>query len=297
MKIVLSGASGMVGSNLIPQLRADGHDVVQLVRREPTQPHEVRWDPAAGHLDPGALEGVEAAISLSGAGPGDHHWTPAFKREIRDSKVDTTTTLAGALAQLDPKPAVLLSASATGVYGSRGDEVLTEASGPGDSYLSDVLQDTEAATRAAQDAGIRTVAMRSGIIMSRKGGAFGRKLLPVYRLGLGGRIGDGQFYWAWITLHDHLRAVRHLLTSDLSGPVNLTGPEPARNVELSDALGRALHRPTVLLCPTFALRVYLGGFTEEITSSQRVVPQALLNDGFEFEHADVDAACRWVADR
>lgn len=287
----------MVGSALIPVLRENGHDVVQLVRREPTRPHEVRWDPASGHLDPTDLEGVEAAIGLSGAGPGDHHWTAAYKRELRDSRVDTTLTLAKALAALEPRPHLLLNASATGFYGDRGDEKLTEESAAGDTFMAGIVEDWEAATRPAVDAGIRTVTMRTGILMSRKGGAFGRRLLPLFRLGLGGKLSNGQMFWSWITLHDHQRAVLHVLDSELTGPVNFTGPEPVRNAELTTSLGKALNRPAVFAAPKVGLQVGLGGFTEEITSSQRVLPQALLDDGFAFDHADVDAACRWVADR
>ena len=294
MKVLVSGASGLIGAGLVRRLRAEGHDVVQLVRREPAAGGEVRWDPAAGELDASALAGVQAAVNLSGAGVGDHRWTAEYKRLIRDSRTDSTRTLATALAGLDPAPSVLLNASAIGFYGERGDAELTESSGPGDSFLAGVVLDWEAATRPAQDAGIRTVHLRSGLIMARKGGAFGRRL-PLVRLGLGGKLGDGSMWWSWITLDDELSAIIHLLTADVEGAVNLTGPQPARNVDVTRALGRALHRPALFIVPKAALRVGLGEFATEVTASQRVLPHALLDSGFVFAHRDVDSACRWLA--
>ena len=296
MRIVVSGASGLIGSPLVERLRRDGHDVVQLVRREPRAPHEVRWDPSSGDLDPAALEGVDAAINLSGAGAGDKRWTPEFKRVIRDSRVDSTRTLATALAASGPPPKVLLNASAIGYYGDRGDEELTERSVAGDGFFVDVVVDWEAATRPAEDAGVRTVHLRSGLVMARKGGAFGR-LFPLFRLGLGGKLGDGSMWWSWISLEDEVTAIVHLLTHDVSGPVNLTGPRPVTNAELTKALGRALHRPAPFAVPKGALRAGLGEFAEEVTSSQRVLPHVLLDSGFAFTHTDVDSACRWIAGR
>jgi uncharacterized protein (TIGR01777 family) len=296
MKIVVSGASGLIGRPLVARLRGDGHDVVQLVRREPRSAHEVRWDPATGHLDPSALEGVEGAVNLSGAGVGDKRWSSGYKRVIRDSRVDSTRTLATALAALDPLPSVLLNGSAIGYYGDRGDTELTEQSSAGDGFLAGVVVEWEAATRPAEDAGVRTAHLRTGLVMSRKGGAFGR-LFPLFRLGLGGRLGSGSMWWSWITLEDEVAAITHLLTHDVSGPVNLTGPRPVTNAEFTKALGRAMHRPAPFAVPTLALRAGLGEFADEVTSSQRVLPHVLLDSGFTFSHQDVDSACRWLAGR
>lgn len=294
MKIVVSGASGLIGRPLVRRLRADGHEVVQLVRRTPRQPGEAAWDPGRGEVDEAALDGVDAAVNLSGAGIGEHRWTEEYKREIRASRVAATRTLAAALAGLDRPPRALLNASAIGYYGDRGDEELVESSPPGTSFLADVCQDWEAAARPAEDAGIRVTYLRTGLVMSPRGGAFGR-LLPLFRLGLGGRLGDGRMWWSWITLEDQIGAIRFLLDTDLPGPVNLTGPAPARNADVTRELGRALHRPAVLRVPRLALRTALGEFAEDVTSSQRVLPARLTDAGYTFRHPDLASACRWVA--
>lgn len=296
MKVVVCGASGLVGTPLRERLAAQGHEVVQLVRREPSAPGEVRWDPSRGVLDPTSLAGVDAAVNLSGAGVGDRRWSPAYQREILRSRVDTTRTLATTLARLEPRPAVLVSGSAIGVYGHRGEEVLTEASSPGSTFLADVVVDWEAAARPAADAGIRTAFARTGLVMAPGGGAFGR-MLPLFRLGAGGRLGDGRQWWSWITLEDEVSALVHLLTADLEGPVNLTVPSPVRNAELTHTLGTVLGRPAVVPVPAIALRAALGGFAAEILASQRVVPDALLASGFSFAHEDVEAAVRWMLGR
>lgn len=293
MKIVVAGASGLIGTPLVHALQDDGHEVVRLVRREPTDASEVRWDPATGRLDVAALRGTDAAVNLAGAGVGDRRWTRSYRHTIRASRTDSTSVLARALAALDPPPAVLVNASGIGVYGHRGDEVLTEQSSTGDTFLAGVCRDWEAAAAPAQDAGIRVVFARSGLVMSPDGGAFGR-LLRLFRLGLGGPLGDGRMWWSWITMADEVAALRFLLVHDVHGPVNLTGPEPVRNAELTAALGRALHRPAVLPVPRFALHVRLGAFAEEVTASQRVLPRALLEAGFSFQHTDVDQAARWL---
>lgn len=296
MKIAVTGASGLVGTPLLRRLRTDGHEVVQLVRRDPRQPGEARWDPAAGTIEPGALDGVEAAVNLSGAGVGDKRWTDEYKRTILTSRVDSTRTLAAALAALDPVPSVLLNASAVGYYGDRGEEVLTEESAPGDGFLADVCVDWEAATLAAQEAGIRTAHLRTGLVLSAKGGAFGRQL-PLFRLGLGGPLGRGRMWWPWITLEDQLAAIRFLLDSDLSGPVNLTGPGPTRQAEVARALGDALHRPALVPVPPPALHVVLGEFAGDVLASQRAVSSRLLDAGFTFRHPDIASACAWVVRR
>lgn len=294
MKVVVSGASGLIGGPLLDRLCADGHDVLQLVRREPRGPDEVRWDPATGQLDRDALQGVEAAVNLSGAGVGDKRWSPEYKEVIRRSRIDTTLTLAGVLAELEPRPRVLLQGSAIGFYGERGDEILTERSGPGQGFLAEVVTDWEAAARPAEEAGIRVAYLRTGLVMCPRGGAFGR-LLPLFKLGLGGRLGRGSMWWSWITLADEIDAIVFLLEHDVAGPVNLTGPAPVTNATLTAALGRALHRPAVFFVPPAALRIGLGGFAGEVLASQRVAPQTLLDAGFAFSHGDVDAAARWLA--
>ncbi|ROP45734.1 TIGR01777 family oxidoreductase [Pseudokineococcus lusitanus] len=296
MRVVVAGASGLIGTALRERLAGLGHDVVRLVRREVEGPGEVRWDPSRGRLDEADLEGVDAAVCLSGAGVGDKRWTPAYQREILSSRTETTRTLAEALARTRPRPAVLVQGSAVGVYGHRGEEVLTETSPPGSSFLADVVVDWEAAARPAQDAGIRTAFARTGLVMAPGAGAFGR-LLPLVRLGVGGPLGDGRQWWPWITLVDEVDAIVHLLTTEVEGPVNLASPQPVRNVELTRALGKAAGRPTVVPAPRLALRLALGGFADEILASQRVVPEVLAASGFTFTHPDVVSASRWLLEQ
>jgi uncharacterized protein (TIGR01777 family) len=275
--------------------------VTRLVRRPVVSPAEISWDPTAGRLDPAGLRGVDAVVNLGGAGIGDRRWTAAYQQRILTSRTVPTSLLARVLADLAPAgapdgetgPRVLLQASAVGFYGDRGDELLTEASGPGEGFLVDVVRAWEGATAPAEQAGVRVAHLRTGIVMSPDGGSFGR-LLPLLRLGLGGPLGDGSNYWAWITLADHVRAIGHLLTSEVRGPVNLTGPEPARQREIVRAVARELHRPAVLAVPRVAIRAVVGGFADDILSSQRAVPRVLLDDGFVFRHADVVTAARWL---
>ncbi|GAB2676359.1 TIGR01777 family oxidoreductase [Thalassiella azotivora] len=295
MRIVVSGASGFVGGPLVEALRRDGHDVVRLVRRPERADDEVRWDPAKGLLDPSRLAGVDAAVNLSGAGVGDRRWTPAYRAVIRDSRVDSTRTLATALASLDDPPRVLVNASAIGFYGDRGEEVLTERSAPGDGFLADVVRDWEQASGPARDAGIRVPLLRIGLVMGPGGGAFA-PLLRAIRLGGGGPLAGGRMWWSWVTLEDVLGAVRFVLREPVDGPVNVTGPEPARNAEVIRALAAAMHRPAVLPVPRVALRTVLGGFADDVVSSQRVVPQVLLDAGFSFRHRTLADAVRWLVE-
>jgi uncharacterized protein (TIGR01777 family) len=255
----------------------------------------VRWDPAAGTIDAAGLEGVDAVIHLAGAGIGDKKWTPARKQLILESRTRGTDLLARTLAGLNRPPQRLLSGSAVGFYGNRGAEELTEASGPGNDFPAQVCVAWEAATAPAEEAGIRVVHLRSGIVLARQGGALGRMLLP-FKLGLGGRIGSGEQYLSWITLDDHLGALRHLLAADdVSGPVNLTAPNPATNAEFTRALGAALHRPTVLPTPLFPLKVVFGAeLVEALTEGQRVLPRLLEQRGYAFAHAQLDDALRAV---
>jgi len=293
MRIVAAGASGMIGEPLVRWWRSAGHDVVRLVRRAPTAPGEVQWDPASGRLDPSQLGRVDAAVNLAGAGVGDHRWNDEYKRTIVESRTSSTATLARALAQLDEPPRVLLQGSASGFYGDRGEEVLDESSSSGQEFLAGVCVAWEAAAAPARAAGIRTVSLRTGLVMAASGGAFG-PLLPLVKLGLGGPLGDGRTWWSWITLEDELRAIDHLLHVDVSGPVNLVAPEPGRNGDLIAALAKAHHRPSLLPVPRFALTAAVGEFAEEILSSRRVLPKALLDSGFEFHHPDAASAVRWT---
>jgi len=293
VRIAVTGSSGLIGTALVTALHAGGHDVVRLVRRPARQPDEVTWDPEAGTVDVDALAGVDGAVNLAGAGVGDHRWTDAYKQTVLGSRVNSTRTLATALAALDPLPRVLVSGSAVGYYGDRGDEPLTEASGPGTGFLTEVCQAWEAATAPAADAGIRVAYARTGLVLSPDGGALAR-LLPLARLGLAGPLGGGRQWWPWITLDDEVRALVFLLEKDLEGPVNLSAPQPTRNADLTRALGSALHRPTVLPAPAFALRLVLGEFASDVLSSQRMLPARLLDAGFGFRHQTPAQAAAWV---
>ena len=290
MKVVVAGASGLIGSALVDALRADGHEVLQLVRRAPKDSGEVQWDPAAP-LDPALLAGVGAAVCLSGAGVGDKRWDAEYKRTLLDSRVNPTRTLATALAALDPKPAVFLSGSAIGFYGETGPTPTDETSATADDFFARLVLDWEAAAAPAEEAGIRVAYLRTGLVVARKGGAWGR-MFPIFKLGLGGKIGNGRQYWSFISLTDHVRAMQFLLTHDVSGPVNLTGPDPATNAEVTKAMGKALHRPALLPVPPFALKLVLGEFGAEPLRSQRIIPNALQKAGFTFEHPTIDSAIR-----
>jgi uncharacterized protein (TIGR01777 family) len=290
VKVAVAGASGLIGTALVEALRADGHDVLQLVRRAPQHDGEVRWDPDEA-LNPLKLAGVDAAVCLSGAGVGDKRWSESYKRTLVESRVNPTHTLASALAALDPKPRVFLSGSAIGYYGETGDTPIDETAGPGDDFLAKLTVDWEAAASPAEAAGIRVAYLRTGLVVARDGGAWGR-MFPIFRLGLGGKLGNGRQYWSFISLSDHVRALQFLLTHDVSGPVNMTGPEPVTNAEVTKAMGTVLHRPTILPAPKFGLKIVLGEFAVEPLRSQRVLPNALQKAGFTFEHPTIEAAIR-----
>ncbi|WP_406493633.1 TIGR01777 family oxidoreductase [Streptomyces sp. NBC_00846] len=291
-RIAVTGASGLIGAALVRSLRADGHEVVRLVRRPARSGDEVEWNPRRRYVDAAGLVGCDAVVHLAGAGVGDHRWTPAYKREIRDSRVLGTTAIAEAVASLDAPPKVLLSGSAIGYYGDTGDRAVDESAPAGEGFLPSVCVEWEAATAAAQEAGVRTVHARTGLVVAREGGAWGR-LFPLFRAGLGGRLGNGRQYWSFIALHDEIAALRHILeTESLSGPVNLTGPDPVTNGEVTAAMGRVLHRPTLLTAPAPALRIALGDFAGDVLSSQRVLPGRLLDSGFVFAFPGIDAAIR-----
>jgi uncharacterized protein (TIGR01777 family) len=294
MRIIIGGASGFLGTALIERLRADGHEVTRLVRRTAKGPGELRWSPADGVLDPKTLTGADVAINLAGAGVGDHRWTRSYMEVIRRSRVDSTTTLSHALTDAVSGPRVLLNASAVGFYGSRGDEILTEQSPAGDGFLPDVCRAWESATQAAEDAGVRVCHLRSGLVLGGGGGLLGR-MVPLFRAGLGGKLGDGRQWMSWVSLADELNAIRFLMShDDIAGPVNVTGPNPVRNEDLTRILGAVLKRPTLLPAPKLGLRIVLGQFTEDVLSSTRAMPSVLTAAGFRHEHDDVESALKWA---
>jgi uncharacterized protein len=297
MRIVISGASGLIGSALTTRLDADGHSVVRLVRRE-AKAGEFTWDPSAGKLDPHAFDGCDAVVNLSGAGIGDKRWTDDYKKELLTSRLRATELLVNTMATLDHMPSVLLSGSAVGVYGDRGDERLDELSAPGSDFLSDICQQWEAATLIAEKAGVRTVHLRTGMVLSAKGGALKKQLL-LFKLGLGGRFGNGHQWQSWISIDDDVSAITHLLSADVHGPVNVTAPEPVTNSEFTSTLARVLHRPAILPIPMFGPKILLGGELVEalLLSSQRVSPTALQRSGYEFRHPTLDVALRAVLNR
>ncbi|MFD6114792.1 TIGR01777 family oxidoreductase [Streptomyces yangpuensis] len=292
MRIAVTGSTGLIGSALVRSLRADGHEVVRFVRREPAAPDEARWDPERGHVDPAGLAGCGAVVHLAGAGIGDHRWTAAYKRKIRDSRVLGTAALANALAGLDEPPAVLVSGSAVGYYGDTGDRPVDEDTPAGHGFLPSVCVEWEAAAAPAREAGIRTAFARTGLVVAKEGGAWGR-MFPLFRAGVGGRLGDGRQYWPYISLRDEVAALRHIIdTPSLSGPVNLTAPEPLTNRQVTAAMGRVLRRPAVLPVPAVALRIALGEFSEDVLGGQRARPARLLESGFVFRDPGIEQAIR-----
>ena len=292
MKIAVTGAGGFIGRPLVSRLAAAGHDVRRLVRRAPAAADEIAWDPDAGAIDLAALEGVQAVVHLGGESIAEGRWTAKRRARIRDSRVGPTRLLAGALARLEPRPGVFVAASAMGIYGDRGEEWLDESSSPGTGFLAEVAREWEAAAAPAAKAGIRVVHARTGIVLAPHGGALAA-MLPIFRLGLGGRLGNGRQWWSWITLEDAVGAIVHaVLHAGVRGPCNLVSPAPARCAELARALGRALGRPALLPAPAFALRMVLGASQadELLLASARVRPAVLERTGFGFAGRDLDAA-------
>ncbi|WP_432829649.1 TIGR01777 family oxidoreductase [Dactylosporangium sp. CA-092794] len=288
MQILIAGASGFLGRRLVPHLRQAGHRVIPLVRRPP-RPGEVRWDPEAGVLDGSVVAAADAVVNLAGAGVGDKRWTAQYKKVLLDSRVDSTQTLARAIAAAPTKPQVLLNSSAVGYYGDTGDRAVDETSPAGEGFLADLCKVWEAATRPAEDAGTRVALLRTGLPLDREGGLL-RPLYLQFRFFAGGRMGSGRQYLPWISVPDWLDAVSFTLERELSGPVNLTGPEPVTNAEFSAALARTLHRPNLVPVPGFALRAAVGEFGGEALVSQRVMPAVLVREGFRFTHQTVDEA-------
>lgn len=290
MRVAITGASGLIGSALRQSLLAKGHEVLSLVRRASTAPDEVAWDPIAGTVDLAKLQGVDAVVHLAGAGVGDKRWSEEYKRTILDSRVNGTQTIATAIAQLNPKPLVFISGSAIGFYGDTGDRAVDESSPAGSGFLADVVRAWEAAAQPAIDAGIRTAFIRTGLVVSKSGGAWAR-LFPIFSLGLGGKLGNGRQYWSFVSLRDEVRAIEFLLTNDtVSGPVNITAPNPVTNEEVTKAMGRVMHRPTFFSVPAFALKTALGEFSIEVLGSARVEPHVLEQAGFTWLDPTIDSA-------
>ena len=292
-RVAITGSTGLIGSALSAFLRERGDEVVRLVRRAPEQSDEVRWDPASRKLDPKELAGVTAVVHLAGAGVGDHRWTPSYQQQILASRVDGTTTIATAVADLG-EPVRLVSGSAVGVYGDRGDEVLTEDSLLGGGFLSEVVRAWEAAADPARAAGLSVAHPRTGIVLSPKGGALSR-MLPLAHWGILGPLGNGRQWWPWISLRDTVAGLAHLVDHpDVEGPVNLVAPTPDRQIDIARELGRQLHRPAIFPAPAFGIKLVLGGFSDEILTSKRVVARALTASGFEHRDPDIASALRGV---
>lgn len=296
MKIAVSGASGLIGRALVPALRADGHDVLVLVRRTPRTADEHRWDPQHHRIDPALIRDVDAVINLGGTPIRPRPFTTGYRARLLQSRVDATTTISEALAAAataDPgRPRVLLSASAVGYYGDTGARTITEDDPSGNDFLARVCARWEAATAPAADAGVRVVWMRSGLVLGRSAMLM-QVLGTVFKLGLGGRMGSGRQYWPWISLADEVGAMRHLLTTDVTGPVNLTGPAPATNAEFTRQLAEHVHRPAVLAVPGFAIKLALGEFgRSSILAGQRAMPVRLEQSGYRFTHPDLSSALR-----
>jgi uncharacterized protein len=296
VKVAVSGASGLIGSALVPALESAGHEVVRLVRREPQVASEVEWDPDAGSIDARGLVGVDAVVTLSGENVGQR-WTAQRKAEIRRSRVESTALLARTAAELEPRPSVFVKAGGLDVYGDRGDEILTEDSSLGEGFLAEVGHAWESAVEPARAVGIRVVDFRQAIVLSIDGGALERMYTP-FNLGLGGRVASGRQWWSWVGLDDVVSAYRFVLTSDVSGPVNLASPNPVTNAQFVKALGRALGRPTVFPFPRLAVKAIFGEMGEAaLLPSHRALPKRLAGAGFDFGYPEIDGALRHALER
>lgn len=296
MDVVITGSSGLIGTALRAALEDAGHRPIALVRRAPTPgADEIQWDVEAGTIDASSLEGIDAVVHLAGAGIGDKRWNAAYKRLVLESRTKGTALLAETLAGLDDKPSVFLSGSAIGYYGPRGEEIITEATPAGDTFLADVCVQWEAAAQPAVDAGIPTAFLRTGIVQTAEGGAL-QKQLPLFKLGVGGRFGSGRQYQSWITLDDEVGAIVHLLAAGVTGPVNLTAPEPVTNAEFAKTLGKVLKRPAVFPVPAFGPRLLLGREMADalLFESQRILPEVLEASGYTFQHPTLETGLRAV---
>ena len=296
MRVLVTGSHGLIGSTLAHWLAADGHEIVRLVRGPAAGPSEVHWDPAAGELDLSGVDELNAAVHLAGEGIGDKRWTPSQKAEILRSRVDSTGLLARRLAEAGHRPRVLVSGSAIGYYGDRGDAIVDEDSPAGSGFLADLCQQWEAGTAPAEEAGIRVVHIRTGIVLAAQGGML-KKLIPLFKAGMGGKLGSGRQYQSWISLDDEVGAIAYCLATDsIAGAVNLTAPHPVTNAEFTKTLGSVLHRPTVLAAPKFGLSAALGHemVDEMLLAGQRVMPKKLLDSGYPFRQPDLEPALRAV---
>ncbi len=298
MRVAVTGSSGLIGSALVADLEARGHETIRVVRREAKTPGEIPWDPAAGTIDASGFEGVQAVVNLAGKSIGDQRGTEKVKQEVRDSRVRGTRLLAETLAGLEQPPEVLINASAIGYYGDRGNEVLTEVSSSGRGFLAGLCREWEAATVPASEAGVRVVLLRTGLVLSGSDGLMGR-LLPFFRFGVGGRLASGHQWWSWIAIDDEVGLIEHALTNDeVRGALNGTAPHPVTNREFTRTLGRVLRRPAVTPVPRAALWAIVGrDFGDDILSSQRVECAQAKATGYQFHHADLEAAFRDLLDK
>ena len=291
-RIAITGASGLIGSALVGHLKSEGHTVQRLVRRATVAPDEIQWDPKTGYVDIEALRGVDAVIHLSGVGVGDKRWTKRYKSEILNSRLLGTTAIANAVAEV--KPQVFISASAIGWYGDSGNRAVVESDSVGNDFLAAVCREWEGAADLAGD--VRTVKLRTGLVLDPTGGALGR-MLPLFRFGLGGKLGSGKQWWSWITLHDVVRAIIFALEHQIAGPVNLTTPNPVTNQEFTAALARAMNRPALFPAPAIALKIALGGFSSEVLGSKKVIPNALSDAGFVWDYPHITNALTALIDQ
>ncbi|HEV8587767.1 MAG TPA: TIGR01777 family oxidoreductase [Pyrinomonadaceae bacterium] len=290
MRIAIAGASGLVGSSLTPELEGEGHDVVRLVRSSP-RANEIEWHPNQDSIDPMTLDGFDAVVNLAGENVAEGRWTEEKKRKIHDSRVHGTHLLSEAIAKLDTKPRAFLCASATGIYGDRGAEVLDEQSESGGGFLAGVCREWEKATEPASKAGVRVVNLRFGPILARQGGMLEKMLTP-FKMGLGGKVGSGKQYISWVAIEDAVAAIKLALNDDsMRGPLNIVSPQPVRNEQFTRALGEVLSRPTVMAMPAFAARLAFGEMADEmLLVSQRVAPKRLAAAGFTFAFPQLDMA-------
>ncbi|PWB76133.1 TIGR01777 family protein [candidate division GN15 bacterium] len=296
MRILITGARGLIGTALVERLTGAGHDIVTLTRSDAdTGRGHYAWNPETGECDIRALRAVDVIVHLAGENIGARRWTPEQKRRLRDSRIKSTALLVDTISRLDHRPRVLVSASAVGYYGNRGDELLTETSAPGGGFLSDLCRDWEAEAMKAMPLGLRVVCTRTGMVLSRHGGTLER-LFPMFRIGLGGSLGSGNQYWSWITLQDAVRAIEFAITGDrITGPVNVVSPNPVTNAEFTKSLARVLHRPAIFPVPAPILRLALGEMADSLVlAGQRAVAARLTDAGFCFEHPDLSSAFRAI---
>ena len=291
-RIAVTGSSGLIGSALVGHLKSEGHTVQRLVRRAPVSSDEIQWDPKTGSVDIEALRGVDAIIHLAGVGVSDKRWSKRFKSEILNSRLLGTTAIANAVAEV--KPQVFISASAIGWYGDSGNRAVVETDSVGNDFLAAVCREWEGAADLA--GAVRTVKLRTGLVLDPTGGALGR-MLPLFRFGLGGKLGSGRQWWSWITLHDVVRAITFALEKDISGPVNLTSPNPVTNQEFTAALARALNRPALFPAPAIALKIALGGFSSEVLGSKKVMPTALTSAGFQWDYPHISTTLQVLVEQ